>query len=319
MSQLTSFCTAPDRCTPRSATLVWGVTRAAREALHELHRSGPCRVTAPFGEKDPTARRPRELCESVGCVDLFMDVWVPAHAAMHARMPALPDAAADPAFAYLTSSARSRVAELNRQARVARGGVARPQRRDGTVGRIAASFEDPWPADVFRFLLGYAAAPGGRGGVWPLDVLTHRKNMWDGGNRTVGSRAARDELRADVESCLSVVRRVAGAGWLHDCILVPLANRAGAPLPADDGDARALWAGEPDDGLAAAAGAMLGDMLGRIAGGTGPGAALRAAVETGLGDGPPPPAWAAVRDDEIAVRRLAKRLVSELVRMEEAA
>jgi len=31
-------------------------------------------------------------------------------------------------------------------------------------------------------------------------------------HRVPGSRAARDELRADVESCLTVVRRVAGVG-----------------------------------------------------------------------------------------------------------
>ena len=119
------------------------------------------------------------------------------------------------------------MAELNRQQRVARGGVAKPQRRDGTVGRIATCFDDPWLADVFHFLLGYAGSAGCQADGWPLDALTQRKNAWDARGRTVGSAAASAELRADVESCLATVRREAGDGWLHDCVLLPLANRAG--------------------------------------------------------------------------------------------
>ncbi|MDX3313356.1 hypothetical protein ACWGH3_28125 [Streptomyces sp. NPDC054884] len=318
MSKSSSFCTAPDTCLQRSANIVWGVTRQARQALHEVCRSGPCHRPAPFGTADPTASRPRDVCESVGCVDLFMDVWIRAHGATHARFQAL-GPLPDSAFAYLTSSARSQLAELNRQGRVARGGVARPQRRDGTIGRIAISYEDPWAADVFRFLLGYAAAPGPGGAVWPLDTLVCRKNAWDGGDRVPGSRAARDELRADVESCLAVVRQVAGVRWLHDCILLPLANRATGPsVPVDD--ARPDRAGEEDDdGLDAAATVILQDLLARTAAGVGAGTALRAAVDAWLGDGPPPPAWAASRGDDIALRRLAKRLVSDLAQQKEAA
>ncbi|MGQ4366329.1 hypothetical protein [Streptomyces sp. SAS_272] len=320
MSKSSSFCTAPDTCLPRSANIVWGITRQARQALHETCRTGPCHRPAPFGTADPTAIRPRDVCENVGCVDLFMDVWIRAHSATHARfrtLGPLPDAA----FAYLTSSARTQLAELNRQGRVARGGVARPQRRDGTVGRIAISYEDPWSADVFRFLLGYAAASGSGSGAWPLDTLVCRKNAWDGGDRVPGSRPARDELRADVESCLALVRQVAGVGWLHDCILLPLANRGTSPsVPVDD-DLRPARTGEgeDDDGLDAAATVILQDLLARTAAGVGAGTALRAAVEAWLGDGPPPAAWAATRGDDIALRRLAKRLVSDLAQQKEAA
>ncbi|AVV45825.1 hypothetical protein C6376_35110 [Streptomyces sp. P3] len=319
MSKSSSFCTAPATCLPRSANIVWGVTRQARRALHEAGRSGPCHRPAPFGTVDPTASRPREVCESVGCVDLFMDVWILAHSATHARFRTL-GPLPDSAFAYLTSSARSQLAELNRRGRVARGGVARPQRRDGTVGRIAITYEDPWTADVFRFLLGYAAAPGPATAAWPLDTLVCRKNAWDGGDRVPGSRAAHDELRADVESCLAVVRRVAGVRWLHDCILLPLANRGTRPsVPVDD-DARPDRATEEDaDGLDAAATVILQDLLARTAAGVGAGTALRAAVEAWLGDGPPPRAWAATRGDDIALRRLAKRLVSDLSQQKEAA
>ncbi|TLQ42509.1 hypothetical protein [Streptomyces marianii] len=319
MSKSNSFCTAPDTCLPRSATLVWGITRQVRQALHEARRSGPCHRPAPFGEADPTASRPRDVCESVGCVDLFMEVWIPAHSATHARFRThgpVPDSA----FAYLTSSARSQLAELNRQSRVARGGVARPQRRDGTIGRIAVSYEDPWSADVFRFLLGYAAAAGPQPGTWPLDTLICRKNAFDGGDRVPGSRAARDELRTDVESCLAVVRHVAGVRWLHDCILLPLANRGGSlAVPMDDDARSALVGEEADDGLDTAATVMLQDLLDRTAAGVGPGAALRAAVDAWIGDGPRPAAWAATRGNDIALRRLAKRLVSDLVQQKEAA
>ncbi|MFJ6726319.1 hypothetical protein ACIQPQ_15530 [Streptomyces sp. NPDC091281] len=317
------FCTSPGTCLPRSARIAWAVTRPARRMLHEACRSGPCRRTAPFGQPDPAAHE-YAVCENVGCVDLFMEVWIPAHAAAHARFRTdgpLPEAA----YAYLTSAARTRLAEVNRQGRVARGGVARPQRRDGTVGRIVRSYEDPWSADVFRFLLGWVASPGAGSGSWPLDALTCRKNLWDGGDRVPGSRAAREELRADVESCLTVVRRVAGSGWLYDCLVLPLANRGGSlPVPPDDaagpvhgGGARDD--GERDDGLDAGAAVVLRDLLARTAAGAGAGAALRAAVEDWLGDGPRPAAWSATRDDDLALRRLAKRLVLDLTRREEAA
>ncbi|CAM5623243.1 hypothetical protein STENM223S_03583 [Streptomyces tendae] len=319
MSQLTSFCTAPDTCLPRSADIVWSVTRRARQALHDVHGSVPCHRRAPFGDADRRARRPREVCEGVGCVDLFMEVWIPAHRAMHARFrfcEPVPSAA----LAYLTSSARSQLAELNRQSRVARGGVARPQRRDGTVGRVAASYDDPWLADLFRFLLGYAAAPGRQTGTWPLDALTCRKNIWDGGGRVPGTGAAREELRADVESCLRVVREVAGAGWLHDCLLLPMANRGGpATVPADDCLPPEPDATASDDRLTEGATAVLRDLLDRTAAGAGTGAALCAAVEAWLGEAPPPAAWVATRRNDIALRRLAKRLVSYLVHEGEAA
>ncbi|MGV9279753.1 hypothetical protein [Streptomyces sp. NPDC003730] len=319
MPQSVAFCTAPDTCLPRSASIVWSITRRARQALHDAHGSGPCHRPAPFGDADRSARRPREVCEGVGCVDLFMEVWTSAHGAMHMRFrPSglLPEAA----FAYLTSSARSQLAELNRQGRVARGGVARPQRRDGMVGRIAVSCEDPWLADVFRFLLGYTASPGPRADAWPLDALICRKNAWDGGGRVPGSGTARDELRADIDGCLRVVREVAGVGWLHDCLLLPLANRGGSvSVPADDTLRLSPAIGENDDALAEGADAVLRDLLARTAAGAGPGAALYAAVESWLGDAPRPAAWEATRRDDIALRRLAKRLVSDLVQEKEAA
>lgn len=157
------FCTAPDVCLPQSATLVWNVTRQARSALHDVYGGGSgCSRYAPFGVGDRDARLPRPTCESVGCVDLFMEVWIHAHKAMHARFGDLRDTVPGAALAYLATSARSQLAELNRQQRVARGGVAKPQRTDGTIGRIAASMGGPWLADVFRFLLGTRRLPAAR-------------------------------------------------------------------------------------------------------------------------------------------------------------
>lgn len=313
-----AFCPSPDTCLPRSATLVWGATRASRQVLHTVRRFGPCGATAPFGEQDPTSRRPRERCEIAGCVDLFMDVWIAAHTAMHARFPDVRGELPAGASAYLAASARSQVSELNRRARAARGGVAKPQRRDGTVGRIAAACQDPWLADVFRFLLGYAAAPSGAGGDWPLDALTCRKNMWDGGGRVPGARQAHAELRADVEACLAVARAVAGPEWVYDCILLPLANRPGVPVGPPDTDLPCPHA-RGDDALVEDAAAMLRDMARRTAAGAAAGAALRAAVDAWLDGDPPPAAWTAVCDDDLAVRRLAKRLTAARNRMEEAA
>src|SRR6266536_1021347 len=134
------FCLTAESCFPRSAALVWNVTRAARVTLHNRYDLGGCYGPAPFGPDDPRARRMRDTCERVGCMDLFMDVWVHAHAAMHARFRDLEDVVPGATIAYLTTTARSRVADLHRRDRVARGGVAKPQRRDGTVGRIAVSY-----------------------------------------------------------------------------------------------------------------------------------------------------------------------------------
>ena len=90
-------------------------------------------------------------------------------------------------------------------------------------------------------------------------------------------------------------------------------------MPVDD-DARSAPVGEEDDdGLDTAAAVMLQDLLDRTAAGVGPSTALRAAVDAWLGDSPPPAAWAATRANDIALRRLAKRLVSDLVQQKEAA
>lgn len=320
MPQSTPFCSCPDQCLPRSASIVWNVIRQAREARHELHGAGRCRAHAPFGAAFPSASGPREVCEGVGCVDLFLDVWIPAHAAMHARFPALRAPVPDAALAYLTRSARTQASEQNRLARVARGGVARPQRCDGLVGRIAAACETPWQADLFRFLLGFVASPARTGGgSWPLDVLTRRKNLWDAGERVAGSQEARAELRADVEHCLTLVRRVAGDGWLYDCLLLPMANPTGNPLPSRDDDVLPLWTTTPDGELHAAADSALRDTLRRVAGGVEAGRALRDAVDIMLGTRARPAGWAALRDNDIALRRLAKRLLCELARTADAA
>ena len=85
MSRSSVFCTAEGSCLPQSATLVWRVTRQARSALHDMYLADTCRGPAPFGKDDPAARLPRQTCENVGCVDLFMDVWTHAHAAIHIR------------------------------------------------------------------------------------------------------------------------------------------------------------------------------------------------------------------------------------------
>jgi hypothetical protein len=321
MSQSAEFCPAANTCLPQTAELAWGVTRRVRISLHEIYRVNFCASPAPFGPADPAARRPRQACENVGCVDLFMDVWTHAHMAMHARFSDMAGVVPSAALAYFTTCARSRMAELNRQERVTRGGVAKPQRRDGLVGRIATGYGDPWLSDVFRFLLGYAASAGRQQDGWPLDVLTRRKNSWDAGNRIVGSAAARDELRADVANCLAVIRREAGGGWLYECILLPLANRGGqAGLPEDMTDQlRCGTTDNQDSTLDSVAPAILADLLRLTWAGASPGAALRAAVEAWLGDEPCPEAWARTRADDLAVRRLAKRLLADLAWNVEAA
>jgi hypothetical protein len=314
-----SFCPAADRCLPDSATLVWSLTRPARSALHERYLAGTCRGPAPFGHEDLAARRPRQACENVGCVDLFMDVWISGHAAMHARFRDIDGAIPDGALGYLATCVRSRLSELNRQQRVARGGIAKPQRRDGIVGRIAMCFEDPWLADLFRFLLGYAASAGCAADGWPVDVLTQRKNAWDMGDRAVGGIAARAELRADVESCLAAIRQEAGDGWLYDSILLPLANRAGrAALPVDMADSLP-YIGADDEAQLDQTAAVLRDMLRRTQTGISAGTALRTAVDAWLADGACPAEWARKRADDLALRRLAKSLIADLYRDREAA
>lgn len=318
-SPASSFCPAIETCLPQTATIAWGVTREARRARHEAHRTGSCRGTAPFGPHDPAARLPRMACEGPGCVDLFMDVWLHAHTAMHAKFGDMAGGVPGPALAYFTTAARSQLQEIGRQARVSRGGVAKPKRIDGTIGRVARSFEDPWLADLFRFLLGYAASAGAEADAWPVDMLTLRKNEWDHGDRVMGSAAARAELRADVEACLATVRREAGDGWLYECVLLPLANRGGlSPLPDEVTHARPVSYAD-DAYLAEAAASMLQNLLGQARARISPQAALRVAVAAWLGEESCPPEWARKRADDLAMRRLAKALIADLAWHREAA
>jgi len=312
LSMPSSFCPAIETCLPQTATVAWSVTRQARQIRHEGYRAGTCRGAAPFGPHDPAARLPREGCESTGCVDLFMDVWLHAHTVMHAKFGGFADGVPGEALAYFTTAARSQLQEIGRQQRAARGGVAKPQRNDGVTGRVARSFADPWLADVFRFLLGYAASGGGEADGWPLDMLTLRKNDRDNRERLVGSTTGRAELRADVEECLAVVRREAGDGWLYDYLLLPLANRGGlAPLPDEAPDVSA-WTDSDDALLDEAATSMLEDLMRQAHAGSSPQAALRAAVASWLGDDPSPVEWARRRADDLVMRRLAKALIADL-------
>jgi len=313
-----SFCLAAKSCLPQTSTIAWSVIRQARLARHEAYRAGACRSPAPFGPHDPDARRPREACESTGCVDLFMDVWLDAHTAMHARFGDIADGPTDAALAYFTTTAGSRLCEISRRQRVERGGVAKPQRTDGVIGRVARSFTDPWLAQVFRFLLGYAAAAGGEVNGWPLDALTRRKNEWDKRDRVIGGTAAREELRADVEDCLAMVRREAGDGWLYECVLLPLANRGGLAALPEEAACAYPW-GYADDAHLDEATRMLQDLLRQAHAGTSPQSALRAAVEAWLGDDPCPAEWARKRADDLAMRRLAKSLIASLNSNKEAA
>jgi hypothetical protein len=282
MSTSPLFCPAIDTCLPQTATVAWNVTRQARLARHEAYRAGTCRGPAPFGHLDPTARLPREDCAGPGCIDLFMDVWLHAHTAMHAKFGDLTDSVPGTALAYFAASARSQLQEIGRRQRAERGGVAKPQRADGTIGRVARSLADPWLAQVFRFLLGYAA---------------------------------RAELRADVEACLALVRQGAGDAWLYECILLPLANRGGlAPLPAE-----LACASSDDAGLEDAATSMLQELMRQAAAGTSPQNALRVAVQGWLGDDPCPPEWTRKQADDLAMRRLAMALIAELSWHQEAA
>jgi hypothetical protein len=312
LTAVSSFCPAIETCLPRTAAIAWSVTRQARLARHEAYRAGACRGPAPYGPHDPAARLPREACESTGCVDLFMDVWLHAHMAMHARLDDLADGIRDAALAYFTTSARSQLHEISRQQRVERGGVAKPQRVDGVIGRVARSFTDPWLADVFRFLLGYAASAGGEADGWPLDALTLRKNGWDKRDRVMGSAAVRAELRADVEACLAVIRREAGSDWLYECILLPLANRGGLAILPEEAAGAHPWGSADNAHLDEAGTSMLQDMMRQAHAGTSPQSALRAAVAAWLGDDPCPAEWARKRADDLALRRLAKSLIANL-------
>jgi hypothetical protein len=305
-----SFCSATDTCLPRTAAIAWGLTRHARQARHDRHRTGTCRGAAPFGPADLAARLPRQACESTGCVDLFMDVWLHAHSAMHTRFAGHALEETDTALAYFNTAARAQLQEIGRRGRAMKGGVAKPQRNDGVIGRVARSFDDPWLTDVFRFLLGYVASAGGEADSWPLDVLAARKSNWDGRDRPIGSAAARAELRADVEACLDVVRRVAGDGWLYECLLLPLANRGGtASLP---DDLERIHVGSSVDAEVDGVTTVLQDLVRRTRSGASPQVALRSAVAAWLGDDPCPAEWARRSSDDLAVRRLAKALIAEL-------
>lgn len=292
MAKTRSFCDDGAVCLPTTARLVWAISWDSRSALHP---GGRCAATAPFTEAGTV--RPRPDCENAGCVDLFMTVWLAAHEALHAR-------AAEPRnpAGYVTIVARTQLAELSRRRRVERGGVAKPQRRDGIVGKVCAGYTDRWLEEVLRFLLGYAAASGaGAGAGWPLDALTRRKNEWDGGGRTLGTRAARAEILRDIDCALDAVRTVAGIPWLYDSLLLPLANR-----PATTSDVDEVAA--DDDDLLDRAAAAIDAMHARVRAGEPAHQALPTAVAEHLGELADTPRWAALAADELALRRLIKSL-----------
>lgn len=198
----------------------WAGLRPFRDSVHRGRRcptSAAAAAAMVRGAAVPWACHP--------CFDALTDclLQLGGHAA---RNPA--------AFAQRT--ARNLAVTRLREANVAAHGVARPERRDGVLGRIAAALGGDAQLDaLLTHLLRAACARGPLPRTtWPYDLLAERTGIPSG------------EIRAAVALLLDTIRDVAGATWFDAHVAAPLRLRqttcAPPPDPAPDELAETFWA-----------------------------------------------------------------------------
>lgn len=231
------------------AVLIWQETVAVRREAHAssgvLDRC-PSRL-APYGPQDPHGVCLDSTCRDCGCLDLVHEVFCRCSAKLTAaveRAAAAPEerGVRRPA-GYARLIVRNEVTEMVRAERVARGMPAKPSRSDGVAGRVnrallARAGDDQtagqWLVVLFRVMRSYVCRPGRTSGEWPLDALCSHKSACDGVLRVVGGCAARQELRADVDTVLAVAIAEAGHTWVYEN-LTGLLQRVAQPHPLGQG------------------------------------------------------------------------------------
>ncbi|SDH48403.1 hypothetical protein [Pseudonocardia oroxyli] len=179
----------------------------------------------------------RSGCEP--CGDLYVDALL--HVAVKVRAPQ-----DTPAYVYTVVANWSKDWVAKRNARA--DGVAKPERRDGAVGRIRVAIatgpESRWRDRLLTLLLTEASRRGRVSAEgWPYSDLVQAKSRFCGRSVTV------EGLRRDVESVLSVVVDTVGHRWLADNVQAPIQRRNAefGALNLDDPDQAVDI---PDSGLA---------------------------------------------------------------------
>lgn len=202
------------------ADAAWRVTREERET--RCHQRGRCLTrSAPYGSRDPQARRVHEHCMSAGCLDLLHDLLVRVLAKLQHRDGDAGSAIAD-LGAYAGRVAARELIELKRAERVAMGFPAKPGRCDGVAARIIARLESdagaegPWLVTLFRIMRSYPFSAHHVNGRWPVDGLViERATYFPGWNGP-------ETVRHDINRVLCVARECAGHEWVFNNLTLPL-------------------------------------------------------------------------------------------------
>lgn len=206
----------------RLAESAWWESSALRLAAHRQAGMSGCPTRhAPYAARDAAGAAANRVCEAHGCLDVFHEVLL---GCLEKLAGGIPERVED-VNRYLRRVVANEVADLERRARVRRGGPAKPTRTDGVPGRVIAAIqretgdESEWLIAVFRMVRSYPHRPGSLATAWPLDGWTAEKSAHDGRMRVLGTASARTEIRGDIDRVLAIATREAGAPWVHDNIL----------------------------------------------------------------------------------------------------
>jgi hypothetical protein len=201
---------------------VWCALRPARDFEHRAR--GEARCPCPVEQAVGMLRGSPVPAGCERCWDMLVDVLLQLFVTRAESFTA-----ADDQPAYARAAAAAWVVELTRAANTALGGHAKPERRDGAVGRIAAALRastaiDPtWSERLLTLVLrAVSARMPVPAEVWPHDRFAEAKAALTGRTDLARLRA---EMPGDVRAVLDTIRQVAGQAWLDRYVYTPLRNR----------------------------------------------------------------------------------------------
>lgn len=189
---------------PDVVSAIWSRTRLVRNFQH----GGRGCPTAPARAARMLVGAPVPVgCEE--CYDLLVDCVLRVRAD------------ADNPVAYAWAVARTVCASRMEQANAALHGVSRPDRQDGTVGRIRAALlvlpDGAWLDELLTLLLtDVSARTAVPRTTWRLEVLAEAR---------AAAGVGPGDLRSEIQTVLDTVVRVAGPVWFDDFLQAPLRAR----------------------------------------------------------------------------------------------
>ncbi|OJY45962.1 hypothetical protein [Pseudonocardia sp. 73-21] len=226
----------PSFTDPEIVAAVWAGIRPARDYSHRAAGADRCPAGARAALRMLGGARVPLACEP--CYDLLVDVLLHIGASERLR-------SADNPGGYARRSAEHFVTDRLRAENASLYGVAKPDRRDGTVGAVRAALldggsplEPSWASELLTLVLSAAAARAPLGALgWPYDAFAAAKGRHYG-----RADVLRREVIADVAAVLDAVDRIAGTQWRDAYIDAPMrARRAryselrvGEPWPGSD-------------------------------------------------------------------------------------